>query len=292
VIPLLMTLSLANQALSLSKLRKSMTPLREWWPYGPAPFILGGLFGVPVGLYLLVMLNPLALDEMIGFALVIYAIWMTFQKSRAILPARHTLLNSGVGFLGGVVGGLVAAPGPPLVVWATLAGLKKEAQRAIVQPFIIAMQVIAIAEYALKGPGLNTEFFLLALVMMPVVLLATQGGVWAFQKIPDQHFQKAVMILLALSGVSLRCAERLAGSLGIEWQTRSLSEADLASADEIMLTSTPNCILPASRFNGRCIGHGRPGATYRRLLSAWSEWVGLDIAGQSRSRAASGNGGG
>jgi uncharacterized membrane protein YfcA len=203
VIPLLMTLSLANQALSLSKLRKSMTPLREWWPYGPAPFILGGLFGVPVGLYLLVMLNPLALDEMIGFALVIYAIWMTFQKSRAILPARHTLLNSGVGFLGGVVGGLVAAPGPPLVVWATLAGLKKEAQRAIVQPFIIAMQVIAIAEYALKGPGLNTEFFLLALVMMPVVLLATQGGVWAFQKIPDQHFQKAVMILLALSGVSL-----------------------------------------------------------------------------------------
>ena len=96
----------------------------------------------------------------------------------------------------------------------------------------------------------------------------------------------------ALSGVSLRCAQRLAGSLGIEWQTSSLSEADLASADEIMLTSTPNCILPALRFNGCCIGHGRPGATYRRLLSAWSEWVGLDIASQSRSRAASGNGGG
>jgi branched-subunit amino acid aminotransferase/4-amino-4-deoxychorismate lyase len=89
----------------------------------------------------------------------------------------------------------------------------------------------------------------------------------------------------ALEGVSLRCAENLAATLGLNWKTQSLTETDLAEAEEILLTSTPNCVLPATRFNGRAIGTGRPAATFRRLLEAWSERVGIDIAAQARSRA-------
>ena len=91
----------------------------------------------------------------------------------------------------------------------------------------------------------------------------------------------------ALAGVSLRCAESLAESLGLSWTTRSLTEQDLADADEILLTSTPNCILPATRFNGRAIGTGRPGEIYQSLLAAWSVLAGLDIAAQARARAES-----
>jgi branched-subunit amino acid aminotransferase/4-amino-4-deoxychorismate lyase len=91
----------------------------------------------------------------------------------------------------------------------------------------------------------------------------------------------------ALAGVSLRCAEDLAESLGLSWTTCSLNEQDLADADEILLTSTPNCILPATRFNGRAIGTGRPGRIYQSLLAAWSGLAGLDIATQARARAAS-----
>jgi branched-chain amino acid aminotransferase len=91
----------------------------------------------------------------------------------------------------------------------------------------------------------------------------------------------------ALAGVSLRCAESLAASLGLPWKTRSLTEADLVAADEILLTSTPSCILPATRFNGRSIGTGRPGPIFQRLLTAWNVRVGMDIAAQARERAES-----
>jgi branched-chain amino acid aminotransferase len=94
----------------------------------------------------------------------------------------------------------------------------------------------------------------------------------------------------ALAGVSLRYTERLAESLGLSWQTRSLTEADLAAADEILLSSTPNCLLPATRFDGRGIGTGLPGPVFRRLLVAWGEQVGLDIAAQARARSRSGGG--
>src|SRR3984885_4086470 len=52
-VPLLMTLSSANQLMSLRQLKSDLKPLREWWPDGPAPYLLGGLIGVPVGLSIL-----------------------------------------------------------------------------------------------------------------------------------------------------------------------------------------------------------------------------------------------
>jgi branched-subunit amino acid aminotransferase/4-amino-4-deoxychorismate lyase len=89
----------------------------------------------------------------------------------------------------------------------------------------------------------------------------------------------------ALPGVSLGHVRLLAESLGLPWEARSLTAADLATADEILLTSTPSCLLPATRLNGRPVGDGRPGATFRRLLEAWSRAIGVDIAAQARSRA-------
>jgi len=86
----------------------------------------------------------------------------------------------------------------------------------------------------------------------------------------------------ALGGVSLACARRLATSLGIPNEEQSLTARDLADADEILLTSTPSCILPATRLDGRPIGSGRPGRVYRSLLDAWSRLVGVDIADQAR----------
>jgi len=89
----------------------------------------------------------------------------------------------------------------------------------------------------------------------------------------------------ALPGVSLGFARRLAAGLGVAWQERSLTAADLAAADEILLASTPSCLLPATRFDGRPVAAGRPGPVFRRLLAAWSRAVAVDIAGQARHHA-------
>ena len=88
----------------------------------------------------------------------------------------------------------------------------------------------------------------------------------------------------ALGGVSLAFVRRLAERLEIPWRERSLRAADLAAADEILLTSTPSCILPATRFDGEPVGSGDPGPVFRRLLAAWSDDVGLDIAAQARQQ--------
>ena len=52
-VPLLMALSTANQLLSVRQLKNEMAPLSTWWPDGPGPYLLGGVLGLPCGLWLL-----------------------------------------------------------------------------------------------------------------------------------------------------------------------------------------------------------------------------------------------
>jgi branched-subunit amino acid aminotransferase/4-amino-4-deoxychorismate lyase len=91
-----------------------------------------------------------------------------------------------------------------------------------------------------------------------------------------------------LPGVSLAVVARLAHGLGIPLSYRKFPPAEVARADEVILSSTPWCLLPVTRFEGRPIGSGVPGPVFARLLSAWSELAGVDIVRQSRDFAARG----
>ena len=84
-----------------------------------------------------------------------------------------------------------------------------------------------------------------------------------------------------LAGISLAEVAELATEAGIEMVHQDLTAQDVAAAAEVLLTSTPSCLLPATRFNGHEIGDGRPGPIFRRLLAAWSDRVGIEIAAQA-----------
>jgi branched-chain amino acid aminotransferase len=88
-----------------------------------------------------------------------------------------------------------------------------------------------------------------------------------------------------LRGISRRTCFSLAGRLGISAREADVEPYDVRGADEAWFTSTPFCVLPAVRFNFQPVGPGKPGPIYKALLAAWSEEVGVDIAGQAREYA-------
>jgi branched-chain amino acid aminotransferase len=85
-----------------------------------------------------------------------------------------------------------------------------------------------------------------------------------------------------LAGISRQTVLELANELGIPAREARLATYDFYTADEVFFTSTPYCIMPATRFNGLPIGDGHVGAITKRLLAAWSERVGIDIVGQAQ----------
>jgi branched-chain amino acid aminotransferase len=84
----------------------------------------------------------------------------------------------------------------------------------------------------------------------------------------------------ALAGVSRATVLELAAQLGIPARETDLQPYDVYTADEAFFTSTPYCMMPATRFNGLPVGDGKVGAITSRLLAGWSELVAVDIVAQ------------
>lgn len=91
----------------------------------------------------------------------------------------------------------------------------------------------------------------------------------------------------ALAGITRETVLELAQQLGVETAEMLLQPYDLYTADELFFTSTPYCLMPATRFNGLPVGDGQVGTVTKQILAAWSEMVGLDIAGQAQQQVSS-----
>lgn len=204
-VPLLMTLSTANQMLSLGQLKADFKPLREWWPDGPAPYLLGGACGVPLGLLILHSIPTAALMALVGAFLVTYATYsMLKPKSLRIQSKSGWRTSALVGMTGGIIGGFTAFPGAAVVTWSGLRHLPKREARSVVQPYILGLQVLSLVLLALQRPAtFDRKYWTLLEITLPVVLPCTLLGVNLYRKLSDIDFRRITFMLLAISGVAL-----------------------------------------------------------------------------------------
>ena len=198
-VPLLMGLSILNQLMSLGQLKEGLRPWKEWWRFGPTPYILGGLAGVPVGLAVLENLPTSTLMLLFGFFLVSYAFYSLFRSKSFRLKIKDEPLIAGVvGLVGGIVGGFTAFPGAAVVVWSGLRGLSKRDSRSIVQPYILCLQITSLLVLSVQHPEtFNQDYWSLLVCAIPLVLAGTLLGVNLYRKISDINFRTVTFFFLA-----------------------------------------------------------------------------------------------
>ena len=78
---------------------------------------------------------------------------------------------------------------------------------------------------------------------------------------------------LVLEGIRVELLRELCEDADIAYNLRPISEADVRSADEVMLSSATKEILPVTHIDGQEVGHGalrgKPGPVYARLHEAY-----------------------
>jgi uncharacterized protein len=204
-VPLFQTLSTGNQLLSVGQLREDMPKsLKDIWA-GPGPCMLGGMVGVPIGIWVLSHLPAGRLMSAFGALLVVYAVYSLFKPASLKLRGfGGPVSGAAIGFLGGVVGGFTAFPGAAVVVWTGLRGLPKARHRAIVQPYIIMSQIYSLGLIAWLHPSyLNARFWLLLALSLPVVVPGTLSGLAIYRRMSDMNFKRVTYVLLGSSGMAL-----------------------------------------------------------------------------------------
>ena len=193
-VQIMMVASIAIQAYSVAGLRRTIS-LRAC-----APFLIGGVATVPLGIWLLLSFHPGAYIFAMGWALCLYGGYMLFRRPP---PFRKggILLDVAVGTLGGITGPLAAFPGAFVTIWCGMRGWDKVVQRSVYQPYILILQILTL--------GALSVFSGRSLFNADVIAYALPGvaGAWlglqVFQKLSDMHFQRLVNLALIVSGVAL-----------------------------------------------------------------------------------------
>lgn len=76
-----------------------------------------------------------------------------------------------------------------------------------------------------------------------------------------------------LEGIRVELLRELCEDVGIAYNLRPISEADVRAADEVLLSSATKEILPVTTLDGEAVGHGalrgKPGPVYARLHEAY-----------------------
>jgi uncharacterized membrane protein YfcA len=197
-VPLLMLCSLAIQGFVLVRLRGTIS-----WQ-ASLPYLVGGAGGVLLAAGLFDLIDVHTFRIAFGGFLVLYASWMLMRPQVALLlQKRRPLGHAAVGFAGGLIGGLTAMPGAVLAIWCDVQAMPKTAQRGVVQPFIAAMQTLALAFLFLKAPAVYQAMWPQLLIALPALLAGSMVGLYLFGKVKDAAFRKVVCGLLLLSGIAM-----------------------------------------------------------------------------------------
>jgi branched-subunit amino acid aminotransferase/4-amino-4-deoxychorismate lyase len=81
-----------------------------------------------------------------------------------------------------------------------------------------------------------------------------------------------------LDGISLRVTQELCAALGIAWAERPIPAADVPRMSEALLTGTGFCVAGVREIDA--VPLPWPGPVLAKLLAAWSDLAGLDVASQ------------
>ncbi len=166
------------------------------------PYFIAGIIGVPIGTYLLVLINPETFKFILGLFLVLWCPVMFFNPQFSVIQKSGKFADSLIGFTGGILGGLGGFCGSLPSAWVMLKNLSKDEQRYILRHFNFGIQLFTLAAYLFQGT-IHTEHLpymgaILLSVSIPAIL-----GARLFYKISEKQFKHTVLSLLFTSGCFL-----------------------------------------------------------------------------------------
>lgn len=195
-VPLMMACSIVTQGVSLFALRSSV----QW--RGSPVLIAGGALGIMPALYLLHNVDARVFRTGFGVFLAAYATYMLLRPAVArVREAPGQLRHALVGFGGGLIGGLTAMPGALPTMWCELRGMPKDDQRGLVQPYIAAMQLLALA-LMLSHNVISSQVLFNLTLGLPALAAGAALGVMMFRRVSDAMFRRIVLALLLVAGLT------------------------------------------------------------------------------------------
>ena len=161
---------------------------------------------LPIGVLLLLSVEILAADDMkrlVGLGVLLGALLRGFARSGTVrdLPVAVSIATF---CLSGLLQGLVAMGGPPLVLWMTTRDFSARQARAFTMTLFLLNAPVQVALLLFLSRTMSADVLLLALALAPVIYLGTTIGVRVGDRFSKPLLNKAalgVLLLIALNAI-------------------------------------------------------------------------------------------
>jgi len=196
MVPLIVFGSLVGQLLAVGSLRRGFSLRRLF------PFLIGGILGVPTGLWLLTLMDPLFFKFGVGLLLAVYCLTALWIAHIPRITVGGRIADGLIGWVGGTMSGFGGLPGAVPTLWCQLRGWPKDQQRTVFQAFNLFMHMLTITAFAANGlitRDMTGHFAVVgAAILIPSVL-----GIRLYRRFSDSSFRGMVLVMLTISGIML-----------------------------------------------------------------------------------------
>lgn len=161
------------------------------------PMFLGALLGIPIGVYLLKVLQPKTIKIILGIILIGFSTYSILKKE----STRRIGKRWGVpmGMLGGILNGLIHMGGPPVIIYTYYQDWDKDSIKATLITYF-AMGAAYKLVVLLLSKFVTFEIVKTSGILLPIVYFgAFLGFIW-FARVNKEQMRKITFSILICLG--------------------------------------------------------------------------------------------
>ena len=165
------------------------------------PIVASFIIFSTIAICLLDKIEGQAMRRILGITLILISLYFSFFKARLQKLIRPTKgWQYGTGAASGIMGGLFAMHGPPVVLYLIVSEPDKDHYMGMIQTYAVVTNITMLAVRAFNGyvtPAVGSSY-IYSLIGLATGVIA---GNWAFKHIPNRLFTYIVYAYIGVSGL-------------------------------------------------------------------------------------------
>ena len=165
------------------------------------PIVASFIIFSTIAICLLDKIEGQAMRRILGITLILISLYFSFFKARLQKLIRPTKgWQYGTGAASGIMGGLFAMHGPPVVLYLIVSEPDKDHYMGMIQTYAVVTNITMLAVRAFNGyvtPAVGSSY-IYSLIGLAIGVIA---GNWAFKHIPNRLFTYIVYAYIGVSGL-------------------------------------------------------------------------------------------
>ena len=192
VIPMIVILSIVTNSVILFESRKWVDLKRIW------PLMVTGIAGMPLGTYLLVVLDVGTLRVFIGIVMALFAI--AFLMGFSMQIKNEKVAFAPVGLVSGLLQGSTSLSGPPVILFFVNQGVAKQVFRANLVAYFTVLSLATVPAYAIGGL-ITGEVLKYVLWFLLPMIIGVAVGIKLAHKIEERLFRNIALVIVTIAGL-------------------------------------------------------------------------------------------